>query len=166
MSQAQVNSKVPMFLWSITTLLITGAVIAGFSLTGGPQGQRIQKMDNQRVSDLGALSNHIQHYVNQYQALPESLDALTQSLQKRGDSKTFRLLPRDPLTKKSYGYQKKGKKQFALCATFQHDNRPPYPEDFERLQAYEKEQLHPKGTYCFDYELTSPHLGKYSVERQ
>lgn len=165
MSLAQSNSNIPVMLWSIAALLITGAVIAGLVQTGGPEGQRMLKMDNQRVSDLYGINAEVQAYVNRHQHLPNQLDDLTRRIENADANQTLWQLPRDPQTHQAYRYQKKGENRYALCATFQLDDRPVDSEQLARLDRYERERLHPSGSYCYHYELKKSGSGNYSAER-
>lgn len=111
------KSKLPVLLWGFTFLLIAASIGAAFSITGGPHHQRLIKFDQKRVSDLQRLKSDIQQTFRKTGALPDTLASLPQARFREMD---FR---RDPETNRPYRYRKINDQTFALCATFNLDNR-------------------------------------------
>jgi hypothetical protein len=87
------------------------AAVAGFVLAGSPARQRLVRTDLRRISDLVMLQNEIVNYYRAKNALPQSLDQLTNSIS------GFRS-PDDPQSGRPYEYRVTGTLSFQLCADF------------------------------------------------
>src|SRR3989338_5861746 len=87
------------------------AVIAGFFLAGSPMEERARRFDDIRVGHLSAIQEEIKFFWQAKQRLPQNIDELKNEL--RGF-----IPPVDPETGQAYEYNKKGDKNFELCATF------------------------------------------------
>ena len=103
-------------LWRIAAVLIVvGSIVAGFSVLGTPQSQRMLRYDSQKVSDLQSVQWQLVNYWQQKGSLPENLESLRDPIS--GYS-----LPLDPQSKASYEYKKTGVMSFELCAEFNQEN--------------------------------------------
>jgi hypothetical protein len=126
---------------------VCGAVILGFTATGGPSNQRAILADVQRVRDLHYIAEAIRNaVVNSQAALPESLDQIPAT---GGSSPRIS----DPQTGTPYEYRQVSGDGYELCATFAHDNREAAPQRRSRFW------LHPAGRQCFQLnakQLTPP----------
>lgn len=162
MFKSQLNSKLPVILWGITATLILFAIISGLSITGGPEGQRMQKMDSRRLADLNVLRSQVQRYVSDQKELPEDMGQLIHRL-KQPD---FKALPKDPLTEKPYLYKKKSKTQFELCAVFQLKNPPQGQNESNAYGRDAYNQFHGQGLSCYQYRTEKSRFGHFTVIRE
>jgi hypothetical protein len=62
------------------TVAVSALVIIGFVLAGSPGRSRLERYDNQRVSDLGSLQEKIVSYRAKKKQLPNSLDQLNDTI--------------------------------------------------------------------------------------
>ena len=91
------------------------AVIAGFFLAGSPMEERARRFDDIRVGHLFAIQEEIKFFWRAKQRLPQNIDELKNEL--RGF-----IPPVDPETGQAYEYNKKGEKNFELCAAFSRES--------------------------------------------
>lgn len=99
-------------VWRVVgTVLMIGSIVAGFSVLGTPQSQRMLRYDSQKVSDLQNTQWQIVNYWQQKGKLPVALADLE-------DPISGFVVPIDPQTKSSYEYKKTGTLSFDLCAEF------------------------------------------------
>ena len=87
-------------------------VVVGFLIVGSPGQERLRRFDERRVQDLQTLQSEIINQWRLKEKLPNSLDALRDTI--RGF-----VPPKDPATDASYEYAIKAPLEFELCATFQ-----------------------------------------------
>jgi hypothetical protein len=99
------------WLVRVSAAAVAGAVVAGFVLAGSPARQRLVRTDLRRISDLSTLQNEIVNYYRAKNALPQSLDQLTNSIS------GYRSL-NDPQSQRPYEYRMTGPQSFQLCADF------------------------------------------------
>lgn len=92
-------------------LVIGAAVVAGFIYAGSPTEERLRRIDMQRVNDLQMMQSEVVNYWQAKEALPESIEALSNSI--RGYA-----MPVDPESAEPYEYEAVGPLQFRLCASF------------------------------------------------
>lgn len=135
-------------IWRIVgVVLVIGSIIAGFSVLGTPQSQRMLRYDSQKVSDLQNIQWQIVNYWQQKGTLPTVLAELQ-------DPISGFISPIDPQTKEPYEYKKTGTLAFDLCAEF---NKPTqtingymtqiaYPEPIGKLN---ESWQHEAGRKCF-----------------
>lgn len=138
-------------IWKITAvILVAGSIIAGFSVLGTPQSQRMYRYDSQKVSDLQNIQWQIVNFWQQKGELPVSLAELA-------DPISGFVVPIDSQTRKPYEYAKTGKLSFDLCAEF---NKPAqningamtqvaYPEPVGKLGGLGDNWQHEIGRQCF-----------------
>lgn len=99
-------------LWRVVAVvLVVGSIVAGFSVLGTPQSQRMLRYDSQKVSDLQNIQWQLVNYWQQKGVLPASLSQLE-------DPISGFIAPLDPQSKKPYEYKKTGTMSFDLCAEF------------------------------------------------
>lgn len=95
-----------------TAIVFISLVILGaFFISGSPFRARLEKLDNQRISDLEGIQSQIVYYWQKKGVLPVSLSELKDSIS--GYS-----APVDPETKMAYEYRSLSNLAFELCATF------------------------------------------------
>ena len=101
------------------TLFVAGATIAvvaviavGLVLNGPPAEVRRQRLDEQRIAHLTAISHAVDTLWRADRRLPENLDML-------GRDARFRYVrPSDPVTGAAYEYRVTGAQSYELCAVF------------------------------------------------
>lgn len=114
----------PLAISVIVLILIT--VIGAFSVVGSPSQNRAQRIDQERIQDLGQIQYEITSYFQAKGKLPENLNELSDPL--RGF-----IVPTDPETGAEYDYKviadglgNAGKifdSEFELCATFSSEQK-------------------------------------------
>jgi hypothetical protein len=92
--------------------IVAVAVIAGFFVVGSPKEERMRRFDGERVAHLQQLQWNIIEYWQSKGKLPAKLADLN-------DPTRGVIVPSDPETGESYGYEIKKPETFNLCATFQ-----------------------------------------------
>jgi len=136
-------------IWRIVSVvLVVGSIVAGFSVLGSPQTQRLVRYDSQKVSDLQNIQWQIVNYWQQKGSIPTTLAEL-------GDPISGFSNPLDPQTKTSYEYEKTGNVSFNLCATFNKSSKAgegapslvTYPESRDKLG---DNWQHEAGRQCFE----------------
>jgi hypothetical protein len=125
----------------VAVVVITAAVVVGFVSSGSPFRVRLERLDEQRISNLQLLQNQIVTvYWQSKGALPVALGDLKDSIN------GFQI-PTDPETARSYEYIRKGERAFVLCATFVTSNSddPTWTHDVGRgcFNRTIDEQLYP-----------------------
>ncbi|NQV12137.1 hypothetical protein HQ524_02130 [Candidatus Uhrbacteria bacterium] len=94
-----------------SSVVILICIIAGFFIVGTPSEQRAVRFDETRVNNLASIQGEVISYWIQKEALPESLDDITNSI-------NGYIAPTDPDTNAPYTYRTTGDLSFELCATF------------------------------------------------
>jgi hypothetical protein len=139
-------------IWRIVaTVLVLGSIIAGFSVLGTPESQRMLRYDSQKISDLQTLQWQIVNYWQQKGTLPVSIEMLT-------DPISGFTVPTDPQSKESYGYEKIDTLSFSLCADFNKSmqegdismNRTVYLEPVGKMGGIADSWQHEEGRQCFE----------------
>jgi hypothetical protein len=105
------------------------ALIAGFSMLGSPDRQRLLQADSRRVEDLQAI-HRVLHARSATAPLPE---ALTEPPLRRTD----------PVTGNAYYYQRHDEHRYQLCATFSFES-----EGVSRDLVW----YHPAGRHCYTFD--------------
>ncbi|HWH07502.1 MAG TPA: DUF5671 domain-containing protein [Candidatus Paceibacterota bacterium] len=95
---------------------VIAAIVSGFFIIGTPSEVRLVRYDVQKVSDLQTLQYQIVNYYQQKEALPETIEELTDPL-------SGFTAPVDPQTNEPYRYTKTGNLSFSLCATFNQESK-------------------------------------------
>lgn len=133
-------------LWRIVAIvLVVGSIVAGFSVLGSPQSQRMLRYDSQKVSDLQSIQWQLVNYWQQKGTLPATLAQLE-------DPISGFMLPLDPQTKTPYEYKKTATMSFDLCAEFNKESakdsmsRIAYPEPVGKTA---ESWQHEAGLKCF-----------------
>lgn len=122
----------------VTSIAVLIVVIAAFQLLGSPTDQRLQRLDERRVSDLQQLAHAVDTYHAQRDALPEDLEALV-------DGRRLSRMPTDPSSDQPYRYEPLADDRYRLCASFARASDPESPPEFWQ---------HTAGTTCFEFEAT------------
>ena len=117
---------------------IGAAVVAAFWLIGSPGEQRLRRLDEQRVAELGQMMNAARYRWNDERVLPETADGLV-------NGEFLTRVPTDPTTLEPYEYRVTGPLDFELCATFDRPSRPEDVGDF---------WYHDAGRRCFQFDVS------------
>lgn len=133
-------------------LIVAGAIVLGFSLAGSPFSAREVRLDEQRIADLRAIHDAVQHMTTEEvkhkikvkRPLPKTLEEINDFQKSRESVKALNLA--DPVTGEKYGYNVTGEKTYELCAEFVR------PRD-------KKDDLfwnHRAGKHCFKFNAETP----------
>ncbi len=142
------RSRLHRLFFYISSAIVLIAVIYGFVVAGTPVYGRLQKMDEQRLSDLRSIQGEVLNIVygsDRYtqpvpikvlpKPLPSNLDAIV------SQATYIKLQTNDPSTGLPYVYNPKGT-TYELCATF----------DLSRDLEYDIFWNHPAGEKCFQFD--------------
>ena len=100
----------------VATLAVGAAVVAGMFVLGAPSEERVFRLDERRVRDLGTIAGSVDVYWTRYQRLPGSLAELRTQM---GTAVSLN----DPATGTAYEYRvTEGEPAYELCATFERDS--------------------------------------------
>lgn len=100
--------------------LVLAAIIAGLSVTGGPNSARAEKRDTARLNDLRDIIQFVQCRKALDDTLPDALTAVESC------SDPAKLA--DPTSAQPYSYERLSENSYRLCADFE---RPELIEDFD-----------------------------------
>jgi len=155
---------------AIAVILVLVGIVYGMVIAGSPAERRMERFDNERISDLRNIQSQVVNYWQKKEVVPGSLTDLQDSL-------SGYVVPADPSTKEPYEYSRTGELSFQLCATFSLDKdgsddslrRPNYYSDYGVIQVdqygYKTNSLnwdYVSGRNCFDREI-DPEL--YKLDR-
>jgi hypothetical protein len=131
----------------VAVVLVLGSIIAGFSVLGSPQNQRMLRYDTQKVTDLQSIQWQIVNYWQQKGVLPDTLTQLEDPL-------SGFMVPVDPQNKEPYEYEKTGPLSFNLCANFNNptpsaDNSTPRAIYLNPPGELGENWQHDEGRKCF-----------------
>lgn len=111
------------------------AIGAALVHVGSPGEARQQRMDDQRVTDLGQIAISLNSYWRTNTRLPA---ALGEAAQGGADS-----VPQDPESGEPYEYRALDSRRYELCAAFARPSDE--PPDINELPF----RTHPAGRHCF-----------------
>jgi hypothetical protein len=117
---------------------VIAAVVASLMLLGSPAEQRLLRLDEQRVAELGQLGRAVLSRWEDERRLPDTAGELV-------DGRALTGLPTDPATHAPYEYRITGPRQFEVCATFDRPSRSEPVGDF---------WFHEAGHRCFKFDVT------------
>jgi hypothetical protein len=126
-------------IWAtiLATLAVVAVLILGFRELGGPKTQRLVRADLRRVRALAELAQQIDtKWRSSGAILPSNLKDFSDSTKQ------------DPVTHKPFDYQPKQENKYALCATFDTNNR-----DIPNNES-DAHWIHTKGDYCFEFDAS------------
>jgi hypothetical protein len=108
-----------------TSSIVLGIIILififiGFNVLGSPKTQKLIRYDNQKITDLQNIQWQVISYWQMNGVLPTSLSDITSSDQTTKYGTV--ILPKDPQSQTTYGYQKTDTMNFELCAEFNREN--------------------------------------------
>ena len=121
----------------VATLAVSSAVVAGMFVLGTPSEERVFRLDERRVRDLGAIAESVDVYWMRYRRLPGSLDDLRTDL---GAAVSVS----DPASGAAYEYRVvEDDSAYELCAMFERDSSSPERPSFDNFWS------HRAGRQCF-----------------
>jgi hypothetical protein len=98
----------------LASLVVVATIVAAIVVMGPPSAQRLSRLDERRVADLGNLAQALQAYRDAHDRLPADLPLLAAE-------PGSRLAIVDPATAQPYGYAALGAREYQLCARFDTD---------------------------------------------
>ncbi len=136
---------------SIAVAMTLVGVMWGLLTVGSPLRGRMERFDEQRVSDLRLIQNEMLNYIygqDRYgfeapTSLPKALPVTLEELAKNPTYQKIRIL--DPETEVAYEYLPNGT-SYSLCAHF----------SFDRDQSYDVFWNHAAGRHCFTFNALDP----------
>ena len=151
------NAKGRKMIQWVTTILVAGALVAGFIVAGSPASQRAQSNDDQRINALQMIEGQVMSYWQDKGILPAQLSDLPS-----GAISGF-IVPVDPKTGAPYDYIVTNPLGYRLCATFETVNNAstnvmpiPYGYGVGNWQ-------HGVGNTCFDGTIDPQRLKPLGV---
>lgn len=129
----------------VSSIAVIVAIVSGFFVMGSPAKQRAVRLDEQRIQHLVRIQNEVIAYWQDKEALPASLEDLSDSLS------SFES-PADPITDKAYVYEVADELRFRLCATFETEStESPVEYDYYYYSsAVQSNWTHGSGYSCFE----------------
>ena len=119
--------------------VVVSSVIGGFLLLGSPVQERVRRLDNRRVDDLGKIRRATDLYWTRHGRLPSSLQELSQEPGVVVNS-------RDPGATQRYEYRVLSISTYELCASFERNSGE------ERYGIDKDFWSHGAGRQCFQLE--------------
>lgn len=108
-------AKAKLVAWGAGIVVVL-AIVAGFFIVGTPWEARLYRFDEQKVSDLQNIQYQVVNYWQSKEKLPVQLSDMQ-------DSISGFIVPSDPQSGASYGYEVTGALSFKLCATFNAESQ-------------------------------------------
>lgn len=127
-------------LLGIAAVAVLGALVASVLVMESPAQQRERRLDQRRADELRALSQAMDRWAINHEALPASLSELAAS--QPGVATAIK----DPESGMPYGFEALGRTGYRLCATFATSTA----ERGDSRSWVDKDWLHPAGEYCFE----------------
>lgn len=126
----------------VAGVAMAATVAAAVWVMGGPNMQRVRRMDERRASDLRDVQSAIEQYHRDNDRLPPDLTTLA--------SQPGVTLPvADPLTQQRYTYEVQAPDRYILCATFVTDTS----RDGQHVHGLQREWAHGVGHTCFERRI-------------
>jgi hypothetical protein len=97
----------------VASLVVVATIVAAIAVMGSPSKQRLMRLDERRVVELGNIADQIEAWRNEHGHIPGSLAELAAAPGVR--------VPQDPASGQPYGYEVLGASEYRLCAQFDTD---------------------------------------------
>lgn len=151
------TANIPQFpkpLIILFIIIIIAAVAGGIYITGGPEHQRLKRIDEKRLSKLSSIRYDVEGFYRSDDALPENIDALRNAKYQSSNINSENYI--DPVPGQSIEYTKTSDTTYQLCAHFDTSNQQDeHANDTVNYTYYGNNNWkHPKGRHCF--ELKAP----------
>jgi hypothetical protein len=134
------------------SIAVFGSIILGFFFVGSPAQQRLMRLDDQRIDDLGRIENYVRDYYIEEGTLPKNLTDLEKI------SINISALT-DPVTRESYTYTVKSEVAYEICATFAA-NSINTPDRSYYMYSYNEDWAHGIGNVCFKRTVDPDIIGE------
>lgn len=131
--------------WTAISFILA-IIIGAFFISGSPFRARLEKLDQQRISDLQSIQSQIVYHWQKKGTIPASLNDLI-------DSISGYKAPTDPETNTAYEYRGLSNLVFELCASFSavspKDQAVRYSSAIGSMGLDNSSWEHPVGRTCF-----------------
>lgn len=124
----------------LTTSVVIIGVIAGFWWLGSPNKQRQIKADQQRLTDIREIAVRLHQQAQQPQNRDQPLPASLSPTNRK----------RDPISGKTYEYQRIDSTHYQLCAKFSTDS---HRDQLGNFPITDQVWQHPPGRHCFKLDV-------------
>lgn len=137
------------------TLMVVVTVVVALYFAGSPATERSRRLDDQRISDLQAVTYSIDAFYASAARVPKGLEELNDSAAGRyhGGSVV------DPISKVQYEYITVSNGEYQLCAMFDLSSaeaaeaiEPPSAKPYPSLGG---DWTHPAGYHCFNIDAAT-----------
>jgi hypothetical protein len=133
-------------LWlGVSTIVVVGSVVWGFSVLGSPRTQQLFKYDQQKVSDLQNINSQVANFYSSNGLLPKTVEETYNG--------NYYVPKIDPQSQKPYQYQKMTDITYQLCAEFNKASNDKMSPASLYVDLYyggtSTSWTHPAGHYCF-----------------
>jgi hypothetical protein len=133
----------------VASIVVVAAIAAAIAITGLPPQQRLERLDERRIADLGRIADAVVWYHDVNNRLPGDLAELAKY---RGRS----LSVVDPESGEAYGYERAGETAYRLCAHFATSSA----DDLDPPPAWAPDGwTHATGRQCFDRHVETKRQG-------
>jgi hypothetical protein len=145
-------------------VLVLVAIVSGFFIMGTPGEVRLMRFDSQKVSDLQNIQWQVVNFWQQKETLPADLEELNDPL-------SGFVVPVDPQSGESYGYERTSQSSFRLCAVFNAEDRFARPVPERPVSAIPNAVKtgetweHGVGEVCFDRTIDPERYPPFSKTR-
>lgn len=136
------------FLLVAAAAVVAATLVAALWVMESPGKQRDRRIDQRRTQQLGAIANAVETWFGGHQRLPASLAELA-------GQPGLSLAVADPVDGQPYGYRITAERSYELCARFATSTAE-RDGDAGRFGWYDRDWLHPAGSYCFKRTVAKP----------
>ncbi len=130
----------------LACLVVLGTIVWSIMVVGGPETLRARRADDNRINDLGSLSNEIDRYYQRFDKVPPTLENLL-NRETYLTEKAFI----DSETGAKYLYEPGEGSKYRLGAVFARD----YDEGNDGFYGDKRFRGYKKGEYWFDLDAKS-----------
>jgi hypothetical protein len=124
--------------------MIAGALIGGFLTAESPSEARNRRIDEKIIEKFYQIESANYEYYYNHKKLAENIDQLIdESVYLKAEDFT------DPISKKSFDYNKVSETEFELCAEFRTST---LDKNDGRYGYYDKSRLHDAGYQCIKFK--------------
>ncbi|MEI6660071.1 MAG: DUF5671 domain-containing protein [bacterium] len=146
-------------IWvAVSSVIVIGGIIWGFSVIGLPHTQQLIRYDEQKVGDLQNLNYQVQDYWNINNKLPLVLEDIMSCkvVSNIVTNPPIRQSCSDGQTMKRYEYKKTGNNTYSLCAEFNKESQVGVRGGYSYPDYNNTSWAHPAGYFCFPQVVASP----------
>ena len=129
---------------AIALIGVVVGIVAGFSLLGSPNRQRLISLDEERVGDLRQIANYIRNNSRVGESDTNPPPAQLTDINITSGAKE------DPITEEPYEYRVLSDSSYELCATFATSSLEDSPLSYRRSG---DEWAHSEGRHCYELDV-------------